>query len=290
MNPTRSTRKGQVTLLLIGLLVLGAVASYLLLVQQAPPAPPAVAPQGVVAKGDQPPWLRRDIDLTAQVAKYASAHNGATDLSAQFYGNDECSVHLHLMGPGQFCPLHHHPEGYEFSAIVSGHGTFRGDGEAGLLKESLQPGDVVLSARGSRHEIGNGSATDYLAALVIATPSFRGNLYVHEDSPQGLGRSRILRVAEAPEPVRQIPFAPWSDVASRFVATSASLAGGGTQFLYIVSGRGSLAEADGAHRVPLAGPQLLVVKAAPRLVVSASPETPLHVYSIRFLPAGEPSP
>jgi quercetin dioxygenase-like cupin family protein len=289
VNTTQSTTRGRLTVLTIGLLVAAALATYSFLLDGAsPPAP--TRQSAVTAAPELPPWLRRDIDLAAQVTKYTSAHGGATDLSAQFYGNDECSVHLHLMGPGQFCPLHHHPEGYEFSAIVSGHGTFRGDGEAGLLKESLQPGDVVLSARGSRHEIGNGSATDYLAALVIATPSFRGNLYVHEDSPQGLGRSRILRVAEAPEPVRQIPFAPWSDVASRFVATSASLAGGGTQFLYIVSGRGSLAEADGSHRVPLAGPQLLVVKAAPRLVVSASPETPLHVYSIRFLPAGEPSP
>jgi quercetin dioxygenase-like cupin family protein len=231
-----------------------------------------------------PQWLRRDIDLVAQVEKYAAAHGGSTDLSAHFYGNEQISAHLHLMAPQQFCPLHHHPEGYELSAIVSGSGFVRGDGPGGLTESALAPGDVVLSTKGSRHEIGNRGATEYLAALVVATPRFDGNLYVRESTPRGNGQSTVLPASGQRPDSPTIPFAPWTEVTRHVASNPTSLPANGTLALYVRQGAGTLAEPGTTDAVRLAAPQLVITRNAPALLASSTGEPVLEVIALHIPP------
>ncbi len=237
-----------------------------------------------------PGWLRRDIDLAAQVEKYTSAHGGATDLSAQFFGNEQISAHLHLMAPQQFCPLHHHPEGYELSAIVAGNGFMRGDGPGGLNEEALAPGDVVVSEKGSRHEIGNRDSSQYLAALVLATPRFEGNLYVREGSPQGNGRSTVLPASGQRPDLSKIAFAPWTDVQRHVIKEPVTLPAEGTLILYIRQGEGMLAEPDTDNKVQLTAPQLIVARNAPALLASSTGDPAIEVVALHIAPGQKALP
>lgn len=232
--------------------------------------------------GAGPGWLRRDIDLVAQVAKYTAAHAGATDLSAQFYGDDRLSVHLHMMAPGQFCPLHHHPEGYELSAIVEGAGFVRGDGPSGLEENQLAPGDVVVSTKHSRHEFGNGENDKYLAALVVATPRFEGNLYVRESAPRGSGQSALLPAPGQRPGYRDIPFAPWTHVQRHVVDQPTRLPSGGTLVIYVRQGRGALGEPGSNQALRLSAPQVVVTRDAPELLVSSTGELRLEVVTLHI--------
>jgi quercetin dioxygenase-like cupin family protein len=237
-----------------------------------------------------PGWLRRDIDLVAQVEKYTAAHGGSTDLSAQFFGNGQLSAHLHLMAPEQFCPLHHHPEGYELSAIVSGRGFVRGDGPGGLTESALAPGDVVISTKGSRHEIGNRDSDEYLAALVIATPRFEGNLYVRESTPEGNGQSTVLPASGRQPDSSDILFAPWADVTRHIAKEPVSLPAAGTLVLYVRQGSGTLTEPGTAEAVDLSAPQLVITRNAPALLASGTGEPVLEIIALHLPPGQKVTP
>jgi mannose-6-phosphate isomerase-like protein (cupin superfamily) len=104
------------------------------------------------------------------------------------------SVHLHVMGPRQRCPLHVHPNQHEVAVVVTGAaqvdfgaGNAAG-GASGVRSAQFGPGDVVHAPPWCAHEWVNLSRERVLAVLVFSSPPWLGNLYVtadERDLPRG---------------------------------------------------------------------------------------------------------
>jgi len=145
------------------------------------PAPPAERPQ--------PAAKNYSIDLLAKAADFQSNRPDATDGEFYVYRSDHATVHMHLIGVGQMCPLHIHRSTHEATIIVSGSPeVVHVHGEAGALTETTRrvpPGQLVYSPPLCGHQWTNVEPVPQ-ANLVIASPKFDGNLYLHADDARML--------------------------------------------------------------------------------------------------------
>jgi hypothetical protein len=124
------------------------------------------------------------VDLSSELARI-SANPNVTDLARTFYSSASASVHFHVMGRTQRCPLHIHPTHGELTAIVGGTADisqrFAAEGQLTRSAGTFAAGDLVYSPAFCGHEWVNPSAERLLGNLVFAAPVFSGNLYVAEN-------------------------------------------------------------------------------------------------------------
>lgn len=130
-------------------------------------------------------------DLAARVAEVARERPDKTDTSIRYFNSEDASVHLHVIGFGQSCPLHIHRQAHETTAVVTGNPevthVYR-SGDATTTRASTpSPGTAIYSPPYAGHMWVNTSRDEAQGNLVIASPPFDGNLYVSEDD------DRLLR-------------------------------------------------------------------------------------------------
>jgi Cupin len=142
------------------------------------------------------------VDLNDELLRLSKNPN-VTDLARTFYSSAAASVHFHVMGRTQRCPLHIHPTHGELTAIVGGPALvshlFPAGGSMSRTEGTYTTGDLIYSPAFCGHEWVNPSSDRLLGNVVFAAPPFAGNLYVREDDPrlnQGHPPS-ILRVSLA---------------------------------------------------------------------------------------------
>lgn len=150
--------------------------------QTSPQTSPAPAP-------DPGPPNAYSFDLKARVAEFAETRPDATDGEFYIYRSPMATVHMHVIGIGQMCPLHIHRTTHEATVIVAGTPkVVHVYGEDGALKRTerrVPPGQLVVSAPLCGHEWTNVDPTPQ-GNLVIASPRFDGNLYLYEDDDRML--------------------------------------------------------------------------------------------------------
>ncbi|MBN9686881.1 hypothetical protein JYJ93_30980 [Corallococcus sp. NCSPR001] len=131
------------------------------------------------------------VDVRERMAALEKAHPDASDVSETYFSSDTSSVHQHLMGRGQTCPLHIHRAPYEATVIISGEAhVWQVWGESGQRRERRGvhgPGALVASAPFTGHEWRNPAEERTLGNLVFTVPGFDGNLYVPPED------ARLLR-------------------------------------------------------------------------------------------------
>ncbi|WP_223744982.1 cupin domain-containing protein [Corallococcus interemptor] len=131
------------------------------------------------------------IDVRERMAALEKARPGASDVSETYFASDTSSVHQHLMGRGQTCPLHIHRAPFEATIIVSGEAhVWQVWGEEGRRMERRGvhgPGWLVASPPFTGHEWRNPDEGRALSNLVFTVPGFDGNLYVSAED------ARLLR-------------------------------------------------------------------------------------------------
>ena len=108
-----------------------------------------------------------------------------TDRSETFFATPIASAHMHLIGKDQLCPLHIHRTTNEATIIVTGEPDvlqiWGPDQERS--EDRFGPGTLVASPPFTGHEWDNNSPL-HQANLVLAYPSFDGNLYLREGDPR----------------------------------------------------------------------------------------------------------
>jgi len=133
-------------------------------------------------------WSIETYDLTEDLKHMTAAETEITDLSRTYYASPELSVHMHVMGKTQRCPLHIHPHGDELTAIVGGVANvahaYASQRDLAESVHTFVPGDVIYSPPSCAHEWVNPSDQNALGNLVFSWPGFGGNLYVHPDDPR----------------------------------------------------------------------------------------------------------
>lgn len=152
-------------------------------------------------------------DVPARFEALARAHPDTADISQTYFTADTASVHMHVMGRGQTCPLHIHRRTHEATIIVAGRAEVRqvwGDGD-GLAQRvgTHGPGELIASPPFTGHAWFNRATDQMLGNLVFAWPPFDGNLYVEDgDARLGRGTGPFVHVpaealASLREPVRE---------------------------------------------------------------------------------------
>lgn len=86
------------------------------------------------------------------------------------------SAHVHCIGPGQTCPIHHHLDRWELTQILRGVGRLR----TVTVTTDLQVSDYYIAPPKAAHEMCN-PGKEPLWCLVVATPPFKENLYLAEE-------------------------------------------------------------------------------------------------------------
>ena len=159
---------------------------------QAPSASPPTAPVETAAPAPAtkaPAVKNYSVDLFAKVAEFEKTRSDATDGEFYVYRSDHATVHMHLIGVGQMCPLHIHRSTHEATVIVSGQPeVVHVYGEAGAIKrveQRVSPGQLVYSRPFTGHQWTNVESAPQ-GNLVIAAPRFDGNLYLHADDDRML--------------------------------------------------------------------------------------------------------
>jgi uncharacterized RmlC-like cupin family protein len=132
-------------------------------------------------------------DLRARFEAISREHSGAADFSQTYFLSDSATVHMHVMGLGQICPLHLHRKTHEATVIVAGQAEVHHRwGERGSLTEhrgTYSPGELIASSPLTGHAWFNRSEAQMLGNLVFASPPFDGNLYVEPQNPRMLAGS-----------------------------------------------------------------------------------------------------
>ncbi len=155
----------------------------------APVVTPPSAPKPAVQAAPVAESSARREDLLARIAEFAKLRPGATDGEFYLYRSPHATVHMHIIGVGQMCPLHIHRSTHEATVIVAGMPQVDqvwGD-NGGLVshQKRASPGDLVVSKPYCGHAWSNLEPT-LQANLVIASPRFDGNLYLYPDDQRML--------------------------------------------------------------------------------------------------------
>jgi hypothetical protein len=128
----------------------------------------------------------RAVDVGERLRQLAAENPDALDLSETYYGTESATVHMHVMGLGQMCPLHIHRVSDEATVIVGGEADVTQIHGPGLSRTvgRQSPGSVAACPAFCGHEFVNPSRDEMLGNLVFATPAFDANLYIRADDPR----------------------------------------------------------------------------------------------------------
>lgn len=177
-------------LLLLGLSAACQPASEPASPPRAPaPAPATPTPTPKTAEATAPEAKNYSVDLLAKADDFRRNRPDATDGEFHVYRSDHATVHMHLIGVGQMCPLHIHRTTHEATIIVSGEPevvhVYGEDGALTRREHRVPPGQLVYSPPFTGHQWTNVEPTPQ-ANLVIASPKFDGNLYLHANDDRML--------------------------------------------------------------------------------------------------------
>lgn len=220
------------------------------------------------------------------------------DWSRKFYLSEEGSVHLYMMGKNQFRPMHLHSNVSEATVIVNGDAKVRsryGDGNGAIAETVLEaiPGDFMSHPIKNGHEYSNPSADNYLATLVIATPTFIGNLYIRDDDAALLdgtkGETWHLSLMDPAIQSGNTPFTSKKiDALKNTLSEQMQISGEhktvckNVNVFYVTAGQGMLS--GGQESVELKPGQLVMVTPGHEVTLLAKPGSPLAVLHVEFSP------
>lgn len=180
------------------LLLLAVCVGLLRVLLSDPEVPAAASPAAAVPDrpAQAPPETLQVIDMAARLKKISGTNADAPDLSQTFFSSPAATVHMHVMGPGQICPLHIHRKGDEVTVIVGGAADVTQIHGPDLARETgvVTAGGAVASPRLCGHEFVNTSGTEALGNLVFSLPPFDYNLYVRPDDARQRQGGAPLRV------------------------------------------------------------------------------------------------
>jgi mannose-6-phosphate isomerase-like protein (cupin superfamily) len=244
----------------------------------------------------------------ARFAEIQRTSASMSDISETYFYSDSASVHMHVMGFEQTCPLHIHRKTAEATVVVAGqaevtqiHGR---DKSLRTVHGTYGPGTVVVSPPFCGHEFRNRDPRMMLGNLVIAAPPFDGNFYLGREDPrmhQGGApyhyrpEDDLAAFGRGDEPARLVVL-PVLDglLSSLLVRRDFSLDSTGDPtrptLLYVTSGEGHLD--IGGRRLGLRPRNLVTVRSAGRVVVRAAPNQVVAILVIRpeTRPAPSPAP
>lgn len=253
-------------------------------------APAAQEPQG-------PPEVQM-FALPERFEAIEREEAGSADISETYFSSKTATVHMHVMGNGQTCPLHLHPRTHEVTVIVEGRAEVRqlwGEGGTPAERRATHvPGELIASPPYTGHHWFNPDEGRMLGNLVFATPPFEGNFYVKEDDRRlvrgsapfvHVARKALEAFASGDAPSREEPL-PVLDNRMSSLLLKASHRFEGTRreplIVYVAEGRGTLEVTRGT---PMQPGQLWVLRTG--ATVRAAPEAPLALYVFR--PPPEPA-
>ena len=225
------------------------IPSLILLVACESPGSVQTVPQAVEPRPASIPENTRTVNLIAKAAEFVELRPGATDGEFYVYRSPNATVHMHVIGVGQMCPLHIHRTTREATVIVQGTPAVQhvyGAGSDTLIHEErrVPEGQLVASLPYCGHRWENVEDT-VQANLVIASPRFDGNLYVDPDDarmvpgPPPLVLDPAARRAERGVGVHAIE-GFGGGLSLLAVDGQATVPGGQDTVLYVVSGKGTL--------------------------------------------------
>jgi hypothetical protein len=243
-------------------------------------------------EGEEPPV--EVFDVQARFEAISRERSDVADFSQTYFFSDSATVHMHVMGRGQTCPLHLHRKTHEATVIVAGqaevHQRWGAGGAFTERKGTHAPGELIASPPLTGHAWFNRAEDRMLGNLVFATPPFDGNLYVEPQNPQMLAGaapftfapSEALKafttasgpILEEPLPVLQ------GQMASVLLKDSYALVATRQApiILYVAEGTGTL---EARKSNPVQPGQLWVLRRG----VQLHAETPLALYVFRPPPA-----
>jgi hypothetical protein len=139
------------------------------------------------------------VDLPARAAAIEKTEAERADISETYFASSCCSVHMHLLGKQQRCPLHLHRRAHEVSVVVSGEPevlqVYPLSGELQRRTAPAAPGTLVYSPPLCGHAWRNRDPGRMQANLVFSAPPFEGNFYVEVDDPRLLQGTESARYA-----------------------------------------------------------------------------------------------
>ncbi|HJN72812.1 MAG TPA: cupin domain-containing protein [Myxococcota bacterium] len=230
-------------------------------------------------------------NLPDKAEEIIQAHFDSTDRSETFYTTEVASAHMHVIGVDQLCPLHVHRTANEATIIVTGSPdvahVYAEEGERVETQEQFGPGSLVSSPPFTGHEWDNNTGA-HQANLVLAYPSFDGNLYLRPDDPrmdQGTAPfsyhpdDDVEDFVASGQPFDRLDLPIMEGRMSRlFVGEQYELPATSEDhgLLYAVSGEGMLRGA-GTERAITPGTLLVFLRPAP-VVIEATGDQPLALY------------
>jgi quercetin dioxygenase-like cupin family protein len=245
---------------------------------QTPPAPPRATV----------------VDIAARLEAMAKDAGAIADLSETYYSSPQSSVHMHVMGFRQRCPLHLHNGTHEATAIVGGTvevlQVAREGGRPRSRKERYSTGAVIASPPGCGHEFVNVASDALLGNLVFATPPFDGNHYVTDTDPRlqdGVApfaarpADELRQLADKGLPHRIVPvpgFAQRLDLVLVRTELELPAPAAGPTLAYVLAGEGRLDAPGGG---PMRTRQLVFVPPTVRLAIHAAAAAPLALLVFR---------
>jgi hypothetical protein len=238
------------------------------------------------------------VDLGQRLAEFARTRADKTDTSETYFNTPGATVHMHVIGTGQQCPLHVHRTTHEATAIVSGEPevlhVYGRDGRLVSVPSRPTPGTVLYSPPLCGHEWVNRTGA-LQGNLVFASPPFDGNLYVDDDdgrmldgdSPQTWDPDAALRdAAEAggPSVLRRLTMMEGKMSSLAVLDTARLEADSDWTILYFARGAGTMTVLDEAR----VGERRLAIAAPGRAVeIRADPGAPMAI--LVFKPRPRPA-
>ncbi len=233
-------------------------------------------------------------DVKARFEAISRERSEVADFSQTYFVSDTATVHMHVMGRGQACPLHIHRKTHEATVIVAGQAEVHQRwGEGGTFTERQGPhvpGELIASPPLTGHAWFNRDEERMLGNLVFATPPFDGNLYVTPENPRMLQGTApfVFQPAEAlqaftagTEPLREEPLPALQGRMTSLLLKGTHALEATRQapvVLYVATGTGTL---EARKSNPLQPGQLWVL----RRPVQLRAQAPLAMYLFRPPPA-----
>jgi hypothetical protein len=225
--------------------------------------------------GDAGPTVKV-FDVGARFAQLSAEQPDTSDISDAYYRAPNASVHMHIMAEEQTCPLHIHRRTNEATVIVDGTAEVTHVwGDRGKLETKSAPrgpGWLIASPPFCGHRFENRSRTAKLGNLVFASPGFDGNFYVAADDER-MQKGKEPFFYDVAKAVAELPPGPEPNVKTPLPALDGHLSALAVRkgvkldgrpdapvFLYVVQGKGALADGHALHE------RNLVVAYAPAVV------------------------
>jgi len=228
-------------------------------------------------------------DLALEAARIEQEESYSSDVSMPYYTSPSATVHMHVIGYEQTCPLHIHRKTEEISVIVSGIADVTQihyqNGSIVSKRDSFKPGMVIYTPPFCGHKWINKEKRTMQANLVFSVPPFDGNFYIQDDDyrlEKG-GQSQTWNPDEQLNSfaLEEVPFLlkklPAMDKKMSFllVREEASLdAHPGAIIIYINRGSGWLFS-SGKRSVK--EQQLIIIPPYKSVKVKAEPDDPLNM-------------